>query len=71
MTEDPPLAISHSYLGTLLLGGVRSKMWKLDQVLSQSLEPWHMGYELLWMKIVIDDLKIKYKGPMMLFCDNK
>ncbi|RDY12646.1 hypothetical protein CR513_02526, partial [Mucuna pruriens] len=27
--------------------------------------------ELLWMKIILDDLKIKYKGPMKLYCDNK
>ena len=27
--------------------------------------------ELLWMKIVLDDLKIKVEGPMKLFCDNK
>ena len=26
--------------------------------------------ELLWMKIVLDDLKIKYEVPMK-FCDNK
>ena len=28
-------------------------------------------YELLWMKIVLDDLKIKVEGPIKLFCDNK
>lgn len=27
--------------------------------------------ELLWMKIVLDDLKIKYENPMKLSCDNK
>lgn len=27
--------------------------------------------ELLWMKIILDDLKIKYEAPMGLFCDNK
>lgn len=27
--------------------------------------------ELLWMKILLDDLKIKYEGSMKLFCDNK
>ena len=27
--------------------------------------------ELLWMKIILDDLKIKYEAPMRLFCDNK
>ena len=27
--------------------------------------------ELLWMKIILDDLKIKYEVPMKLFCDNK
>lgn len=27
--------------------------------------------ELLWMKIMLDDLKIKCEGPMKLFCDDK
>jgi len=27
--------------------------------------------ELLWMKIILDDLKIKYQAPMGLACDNK
>jgi len=27
--------------------------------------------ELLWMKIILDDLKIKYEAPMNLMCDNK
>ncbi|KAL5577658.1 hypothetical protein UlMin_019357 [Ulmus minor] len=27
--------------------------------------------ELLWLKIILDDLKIKRSGPMRLYCDNK
>lgn len=27
--------------------------------------------KLLWMKIILDDLKIKCNGPMKLYCDNK
>lgn len=27
--------------------------------------------ELLWMKIILDGLKMKYKVPTKLFCDNK
>jgi len=27
--------------------------------------------ELLWMKIILDDHKIKYEAPMGLVCDNK
>ena len=27
--------------------------------------------ELLWIKIILDDLKIKWLGPMKLYCDNK
>jgi len=27
--------------------------------------------ELLWMKIILDDLKIKYETPMSLACDSK
>ena len=27
--------------------------------------------ELLWLKIILDDLKIKWETPMKLYCDNK
>lgn len=27
--------------------------------------------ELLWLKIILEDLKIKWGGPMKLYCDNK
>lgn len=27
--------------------------------------------ELLWLRIILEDLKIKWNGPMKLFCDNK
>ena len=27
--------------------------------------------ELLWLKIILDDLRIKQEGPMKLYCDNK
>ena len=27
--------------------------------------------ELLWLKILMDDLKIKWQGTMRLYCDNK
>ena len=27
--------------------------------------------ELLWLKIILEDLKIKWDGPMRLYCDNK
>lgn len=27
--------------------------------------------ELLWLKIILEDLKIKWEGPMRLYCDNK
>ena len=27
--------------------------------------------EMLWMKIILDYLKIKYKASMRMFCDNK
>lgn len=27
--------------------------------------------ELLWLKIILDDLRIELKGPMKLYCDNK
>ena len=28
-------------------------------------------YELLWLKIVMEDLRVKWEGPMRLYCDNK
>lgn len=28
-------------------------------------------YELIWLKIIIDDLRIKWEGPMKLHCDKK
>ena len=27
--------------------------------------------ELLWLKIILGDLKVKVESPMRLFCDNK
>ena len=27
--------------------------------------------ELLWLKIILEELKIKYEMPMRLYCDNK
>ena len=27
--------------------------------------------ELLWLKIVLEDLKVKWEGPIRLYCDNK
>ena len=27
--------------------------------------------ELLWLKIILDDLRIKWGGPMKFYCDNK
>jgi hypothetical protein len=27
--------------------------------------------ELLWMKIILEDMEIKWNGPMRLHCDNK
>ena len=31
----------------------------------------HVICELLWLKIILDDLKIKWQGPMKLYYDNK
>lgn len=27
--------------------------------------------ELLWLKIILDDLRVKWEGTMKLYCDNK
>lgn len=37
-------------------------------------EFWAMAlgiYELLWIKIILHDLKIKWNGPIKLYCNNK
>ena len=31
----------------------------------------HGVCELLWLKTILDSLKIKWEGPMNLYCDNK
>jgi len=31
----------------------------------------HGIFELLWLKITLDDLRMKITRPMMLYCDNK
>jgi len=28
-------------------------------------------YEILWLKIILEDLKIDWKKPMRIYCDNK
>ena len=28
-------------------------------------------YELLWLKIAMEDLRVKWEGLMRLYCDNK
>ena len=50
---------------------------KKQDVVAQSraeAEFWAMAQgicELLWLKIILEDLKIKWEGPMKLYCDNK
>ena len=39
--------------------------------LNQSSRQWPKECELLWLKIILDDLRIKQEGPMKLYCDNK
>lgn len=43
----------------------------LVQALKQSLDLLHINRELLWLKQMLEDLKIQYKYPLQLFCDNK
>ena len=43
-------------------------------MLNQNSEQWHkvcVKCELLWLKIILDDLKIKWEGPMKLYYDKK
>lgn len=28
-------------------------------------------YELLWLKIILEDLKVKWEGPIRLYCNNE
>ena len=55
---------------------VFSRSKKHNVVVSSSVEsefrPIAQGFcELLWLKIVLDDLRVKWEGPMKLYCDNK
>ena len=57
---------------TWLLGEVRNKY----VVARSSAESkfWAMAQgicELLWLKIILEDLRLKWDGPMKLYCDNK
>jgi len=41
-------------------------------VLKHSSGQWHKGIcELLWLKSILEDLRIKNDEPMRLYCDNK
>lgn len=42
-------------------------MWLLDQVKRLIFEVWHKEFELIWMNIILDDLKVKYEAPTKLF----
>jgi hypothetical protein len=42
--------------------------WR-GQVLNPSLDQWQWESELLWLKIILNDLKIKQEGLMRLYCD--
>ena len=62
----------------ILLGGnlVTSRSKKQIVVTRSSVEAkfWAMDHgicELLWLKIILDDLKIKWCGPMKPYCDKK
>ncbi|RDY11211.1 Copia protein, partial [Mucuna pruriens] len=51
----------------------RSKKQNVVARSSAEIEFRAMAYSIcegLWMKIIIDDLKVKYKGSIKLFCDN-
>ncbi|RDX81686.1 Copia protein, partial [Mucuna pruriens] len=49
----------------MFMGGNLVTWWKAKfRAMAQGI------YEGLWMKIILDDLKVKYDGPIKLFCDN-
>jgi len=62
---------------TFLGGNLVTRRSKKENVVARSsadAEFWAMALgicELLWMKIILDDLKIEWNGPMKLYCDNK
>ncbi|GMP34631.1 hypothetical protein CsSME_00007421 [Camellia sinensis var. sinensis] len=62
---------------TLLGGNLvtwRSKKQNVAARLSTKVEFRAMALgvrELLWLKIILEDLKVAWKGPMKLYCDNK
>jgi len=44
-------------------------MWLKGHMLNQNQN--HIRCELLWLKIIVDDLKFNLEGPMKLYCDYK
>ena len=40
-------------------------------MLRQNFELSHKEFELLWMKIILDYLRVKYEAHMKMFCDKK
>ncbi|RDX81222.1 hypothetical protein CR513_38132, partial [Mucuna pruriens] len=53
----------------LFLGG-NLVTWRSNKKNILSFEPSHDICEELWMKIILDDFKVKYEDPMKLFGDN-
>ncbi|RDX63022.1 Copia protein, partial [Mucuna pruriens] len=53
----------------IFLGG-NLVTWRSKNVEAKFQAMAHDIYEGLWMKMVLDDLKVKYEGPIKFFCDN-
>ena len=62
---------------TFLVGNLVTLRSKKQNVIARSsakseFQSIAMGVcELLWLKIILDDLKIRWEGPIRLYCDNK
>ena len=56
---------------TLLLGAVRNRLLLLDRVRKQNFVPWLKECELLWINIILTEMKLGISGSMKLYCDNK
>ncbi|RDY09229.1 Copia protein, partial [Mucuna pruriens] len=51
--------------GNVVTWRSKKQIWLLDLVQKQNFKPQHT------MKIILNDFKVKYEGPIKFFCDNK
>ena len=72
MTRDRPQTTVPFLEVISLLDAVRNRLLLIDRVRRQNFVTWLQGVcELLWIKIILTELKLAPSGSMRLYCDNK